>query len=399
MNISKKKTAALDNLYTILGIPFSLMAYTGEIVLSEPPELSEFYRENTMQDPPDTLGKSEHPAGITLVETGNFSTMAIVKIDDKMFASTESVFSSSLGSLDLQRIQSLIKDDKLRDYAALVRKSPVVSNYQLASYASAIKFIITGENAEGVNFYHMSSPRELVESRRKEKELPDVDESESSRHIHEDYYESVLRAVVSGSRNDLESALNRPRYGISGTKSSDSLQQKKYDFITELTPIIDKLIQSGMDRELMFSMFDNWCYQMDMMHSASEIDRHHLFCLYALCDEAGKFHSQSAYNPYTRKAILYIQNHIYDDLNTQTVASAVSVNRNSLSAYFKKDMNVSVREYIISEKLKQAAVMLKKYDMPIIDISMILSFSSQSHFSELFYKAYGKTPLQYRKNR
>lgn len=57
---------------------------------------------------------------------------------------------------------------------------------------------------------------------------------------------------------------------------------------------------------------------------------------------------------------------------------------------------MSVPEFIINEKLKEACFLLKTTDMELGEISYLLCFSSQSHFTARFKEKYGLTPKSYR---
>ncbi len=54
----------------------------------------------------------------------------------------------------------------------------------------------------------------------------------------------------------------------------------------------------------------------------------------------------------------------------------------------------SVADYIRSVRLKEASKLLRKGEMNITEIAYAIGFSSPSHFSRTFKKAYGKPPSQ-----
>ena len=63
---------------------------------------------------------------------------------------------------------------------------------------------------------------------------------------------------------------------------------------------------------------------------------------------------------------------------------------------FKKEMGVSVKEYILHEKIEQAKVMLTSSDESIQKIGDSLAFGSRSYFYTCFQKAEGMSPSEYR---
>ena len=67
-----------------------------------------------------------------------------------------------------------------------------------------------------------------------------------------------------------------------------------------------------------------------------------------------------------------------------------------LSRVFKQNLGVSISDYIREKKIEKATHLLKYSDKPIIDIANYLSFSSQSHFIQIFEGFMGLTPKKYR---
>lgn len=59
-------------------------------------------------------------------------------------------------------------------------------------------------------------------------------------------------------------------------------------------------------------------------------------------------------------------------------------------------MGVSVKEYILHEKIEQAKVMLTSSDESIQKIGDSLAFGNRSYFYTCFQKAEGMSPSEYR---
>lgn len=66
--------------------------------------------------------------------------------------------------------------------------------------------------------------------------------------------------------------------------------------------------------------------------------------------------------------------------------------------YFKAYMNETPHSYMTRLKIKQACRLLSKTNDTVLSISNALNFDSLSHFSYMFKKQMGMTPMQYRKN-
>jgi AraC-like DNA-binding protein len=73
------------------------------------------------------------------------------------------------------------------------------------------------------------------------------------------------------------------------------------------------------------------------------------------------------------------------------------MNHTYISTLFKKETGVSINAYIMDKRLEEAALLLSESERPVMEIAATLAFNSQSYFTLLFRKRYGKTPKDYRK--
>lgn len=95
--------------------------------------------------------------------------------------------------------------------------------------------------------------------------------------------------------------------------------------------------------------------------------------------------------------LLYIQSNYAEKLSLAEIAYSGSVSKSTCLLLFKKYINDTPVNYLISYRLKQAASMLAKTTQSISQISASTGFSSESYFAECFRRKYGTTPGKYRK--
>lgn len=67
------------------------------------------------------------------------------------------------------------------------------------------------------------------------------------------------------------------------------------------------------------------------------------------------------------------------------------------SAKFHEVVGISFKEYLLKRKLARAALELQVSKDRIIDIAVKYGFSSNEAFTRAFYRNFGYTPCQYRK--
>ena len=96
------------------------------------------------------------------------------------------------------------------------------------------------------------------------------------------------------------------------------------------------------------------------------------------------------------QAMSFIQEHLQSKLSRQEVAEQVHLNPEYLSKLFRKEMGLSLKDYILTEKMKQAASLLTDSNLPIGLIASKVGFDNFSHFSRTFQNYYKMPPKDYR---
>jgi AraC-like DNA-binding protein len=92
----------------------------------------------------------------------------------------------------------------------------------------------------------------------------------------------------------------------------------------------------------------------------------------------------------------YIQLHICEKIQTKTLAEKVSYTEYYLTRKFKKEVGISINEYIQIQKIQYAKCLLSISSETIQYISDLLNFCSRSYFSQVFFKIEGISPSEYR---
>ncbi|MGM9813299.1 MAG: helix-turn-helix domain-containing protein [Candidatus Enteromonas sp.] len=88
----------------------------------------------------------------------------------------------------------------------------------------------------------------------------------------------------------------------------------------------------------------------------------------------------------------YIQHHLSEAITTKDIADHLFLSRSRLSTKFKAEAGMSLSDFIVQEKIREAKRLLRYSDKTSYAIASFLGFASQSHFSLVFKKHTGKTP-------
>jgi len=93
----------------------------------------------------------------------------------------------------------------------------------------------------------------------------------------------------------------------------------------------------------------------------------------------------------------YIALHLDQELSRQYIADHVSLSPDYIVRLFKKEIGVSITDYILQERVKRAQDLLAKTDMTIGSIAASVGYSNFSYFSLIFKKESLMSPHDYRK--
>lgn len=111
---------------------------------------------------------------------------------------------------------------------------------------------------------------------------------------------------------------------------------------------------------------------------------------------ASNSRERAAENPHIEHCKNYIFTHLHGKITVQEIAAYIGLTPNYLSALFRKYENVSLKQYILDEKIKLVQKMLIYSPYSFIEIANYLGFTSQSHMGKEFKRVTGMTLKKYR---
>lgn len=181
-----------------------------------------------------------------------------------------------------------------------------------------------------------------------------------------------------------------------GILSHDPVTNLKYHFVITTAFVTRLCVESGMELEQAFRLSDFYILKLDNLYTLQAvIDLHDHMVL----DFAGKMRllvRDSRVSKPVRISIEYIYAHIKDRITIEVLAEYTGLSTSYLSRLFKKEIGISISDYIREKKIEKAEHLLKFCNYSLIEITNYLSFSSQSHFIQLFKDFTGMTPKKYR---
>ena len=120
--------------------------------------------------------------------------------------------------------------------------------------------------------------------------------------------------------------------------------------------------------------------------------------LEALLQENISLGAIQEYSELVKQAIQIIKNNPHLSLTAPRLAELLFVSPSQLQKKFRKEMKISLGQYLNEQVMFSAVNLLRVPDRSIKEISDTLGFCDQFHFSRRFCEYYGMPPSQYRKS-
>ena len=180
-----------------------------------------------------------------------------------------------------------------------------------------------------------------------------------------------------------------------GKLSESRLQSFKYHFAITAALLSRHCIAGGMEHERAYTLSDLYIAEADRSTTLKQISDIHRTMVLDYTKRMRDIRTAKVYSKHVMRSIQYIYDHLHERIFLSDLADAVGVNENYLSRLFKKEVGMSVGEYISVKKIETARNMLEYSEYPPVEIANILAFSSQSYFVNVFKRYTGKTPGQY----
>lgn len=160
----------------------------------------------------------------------------------------------------------------------------------------------------------------------------------------------------------------------------------------------------NLDQICVLELPDGWLQQMRKQQSSrTPLDalllKQYLLQLLAGFAQQARLSTEniSNYSQHVTQSILYVQRHLSAKLSVNQLAQQCFLSERQLNNLFRKELGVTPGQYLDDQLMAAAQRLLILTTDSIGAISDALGFSDQFYFSRKFKKAFGQTPLQYRR--
>ena len=97
------------------------------------------------------------------------------------------------------------------------------------------------------------------------------------------------------------------------------------------------------------------------------------------------------------KILDYIDTHLYVKITINEISNIFHYNKDYIMRIFKKELKITIIDYINYKKIYNSLDSLKYNDYSILRVATLHGFSSLEYYSETFKRIMGVSPTIYRK--
>lgn len=263
-----------------------------------------------------------------------------------------------------------------------------------------IHYVITGEKI-GLNELSIIDSaqeelsREIISTQTES--LTDFDPTlEENAHNTYQIEQQLLDIVRRGDTLRLREWVSNAPAVRPGKVAENMLRQLRNTFIISTTLVSRAAIRGGMDLDDALRLSDSYIQKCERLNSFEQITnlQYHMVTQYTQTVEELRYHRNQS--ELVKNVASYIRHHLSDAIKTEDIATSLFMSRSHLSTRFKNETGMNLTEYIHYIKISEAKHLLIHTDKSLLIISNYLGYSSQSHFTRIFRKIVGISPMEYR---
>ncbi|MFV0467204.1 MAG: AraC family transcriptional regulator [Lachnospiraceae bacterium] len=206
----------------------------------------------------------------------------------------------------------------------------------------------------------------------------------------------LISDVLSGNSKAAKALLNEMLGQIYFT-SGNNIEIIKVRTIELVALLSRATYQAGGSESFVYDMTHDFMMKLTNIKNLTDLS-------YVLLETLDQFTSLAFYHSSTnnlsmiKKCVNYINEHYNQSLTLEEAAEQAGLSPAYFSTLFKKEMGITFSAYILQIKIDHAKLLLKNTNLSLISVAIELGFDNQSYFSNVFKKATGMTPRQYRQS-
>lgn len=205
----------------------------------------------------------------------------------------------------------------------------------------------------------------------------------------------ILQGIREGNQYQALQAFHRRAEIKAPGRLENELIEWKYDLLRLLSTMLQELHRiRGVDF-LLEGVYTEFVQRLHRAVYVEECKRLTEEMLVRLCS-MHPLRTMQEYSFLVQKIILEVDLDLSRMLTLQYFSQKLNVNSSYLSHLFRREMGMTITDYVTQRRLNRAADLLLTTQDPVKLIAKQVGITDVHYFSRLFKKKMGKPPLQYR---
>lgn len=178
-------------------------------------------------------------------------------------------------------------------------------------------------------------------------------------------------------------------------RTTDSLRDRRNLLLSFNTLMRRTAYVAGVHPFYLDTISGNYTALIEKCQSEDDIYEITQFLLRSYCDLVKK-RSMSSYSEPIRHILVTVDASLTGDLSLKRFAGDLFLNTSYLSTLFKKEVGMTLTDYVNKSRIAHAKRLLKSTTLPIQDIAVKSGIPDIHYFTRLFRRETGMTPRKWR---
>jgi YesN/AraC family two-component response regulator len=322
-------------------------------------------------------------------------------VHDDLFEGTVIIGPSLPYVLFEQKINGLINDFHVfaqrEQVVHYYHSSPVIANEKLLKVSVMAFYLITQTLISTDTVAKENLNRGQLGDSKDYKLFTSTTKREQPQAVHHDplLEKKLLSIIREGRVEELKSFTKMEEESTGVLSKSSYIRSKKNVTIAGITLATRASIEGGLHSEVAFALSDRYIQRLEDLKTIKEIDQLAGEAFFTFTENVRQV-KEDRFSLTITNCKNYIYNNRYEKLTHDNVANQAELSHSYLSILFKKEVGISVTDYIQQVKIDEAKNLIEYTNTPLSEIGSLLNFSDQSYFTKVFKKHTGITPKQYK---
>ncbi len=213
----------------------------------------------------------------------------------------------------------------------------------------------------------------------------------------EERYQHEAEVMKAISKGDIEAALSKLnislRYKLEA-RYKDPVREIRNGLVILNTLFRKSVEMGGVPPAHIDELSTAFAKKIEMVTSKTDSQRLQREMVRKYCMLV-KNYSLSSYSPIIQDVVKYINLNLAEDLSLSSLAMAYGINSSYLSTLFKKELGMTLTDYVAQQRVRRAILLLNATNVQIQDIAAECGIYDVNYFRKIFKKVIGITPTEY----